>query len=80
MLSTILSKQILTKSLSKQLLTKSNYSTFNSSFNISNYSNNLSNNKKILLSISGYLLASISIASIAERKNFSHLFKQLGQW
>lgn len=34
---------------------------------------------KMLLSVAGYMGASVLVAALADRKNFAHIFKQLGQ-
>ncbi|ODV70295.1 hypothetical protein HYPBUDRAFT_180195 [Hyphopichia burtonii NRRL Y-1933] len=81
MLSTSLSKSILSKPLVRGLMSRQylSYSTSGPGLNFSPFAN-LTNTQKLALSVSGYLLACLGVVSIAERKKFSHVFKQLGEW
>lgn len=36
------------------------------------------NTPKLALSVGAYLVASVSVATLAQKKNFSHVFRQLG--
>lgn len=38
----------------------------------------MSNNAKMMLSAGAYFLAAYVVASVAEKKNFKHVFRQLG--
>jgi hypothetical protein len=41
---------------------------------------NLSSTSKLLLSVGGYMMASLAVAKTAEKKNLGYVFKQLGSW
>lgn len=40
----------------------------------------MSHQSKLVLSVSGYLLAAGGVAAVVDRKNLGHVFKQLGDW